>query len=1109
MTHNDVRTDIVEFLKRELVGPDPDRQLSKFNNGEEVLRPQDPPRMRYSSGVIFPSKAIIASNEYLEDNEISTEEPDNLSDQSDLPTTGAVEAEDVEQEINRANEYLPSAMGITAFLQLPSNLAVYIEGATYKKKAVPNLGQQVKGVWQQHYFRMPFNLIQSPIDSAKLLTDAPTTLSFDFIPPNSDLQLTLHLFSRPCIHSRIPNARIVTFTLINKTLMNGTAPKDEECMFQAKMTVCSDSADCFLPYPEAEYQINGLSAEEASNLMLFRDKKTFAIGHGCAVSWSSSNKHIQELVTTFLPTEEIKPIIPRALDIDLKMETIASDSATALNSCQGLLDAYKDWIDSQKKRLAQAEIPMNHCSAAKAHIQKCEECHTRMAHGIQILRSNPTALKAFAWMNEAMKNQQVHYKLEHRNWIQQKGGCQLEEVTSLTTKQTAPAWRPFQLAFILMTLPGIVNQEDPSRDIVDLIWFPTGGGKTEAYLGLTAFTIFHRRLLNPWNAGTTALMRYTLRLLTTQQFERAAALICAAELIRKANAEALGLIPISLGLWVGGAVTPNTAEEAKTALRDLRKNAENNKFILLSCPWCRAAMGYIPGVGVKGYQQTKDSMAFKCENPSCDFHKQDLPLYVIDSDIYEKCPTLVIGTVDKFAMLPWRPEARRLFAKDKPKQDHQPPDLIIQDELHLISGSLGSMVAAYEGTIEALCEVKIANKVIKPKVVASTATICQATSQVKSLYGKNTFIFPPPGLEAGNSFFAQEAGNDTPGRLYVGVFATAVSSHITAQIRTLSSLLQAVNCTALSDRELIDPYWTLLVYFNSLRELGHAATLLKADIREYINATWSRLNIPKTSQPGFDQRRFINYPIELTSRIPSSKIPETLKQLFVNYPSSTTAKPVDVCLASNMIQVGLDVSRLGLMAVVGQPKTTSEYIQATSRVGRQYPGLVVTIYNPSKPRDRSHFEHFKSYHQSLYQWVEPTSITPFAIPVRERSIHAQLVTLIRFLGSKANAERPSPVPDNVLFEEAKSVILARIRAIDPHEEAHAEQQLVRFIDKWKRVQPPNYGGFSTDPQLPLMHPSGMEQSPLWNQLPTATPTSMRNVDTECSADIIQDYPKPQ
>lgn len=523
----------------------------------------------------------------------------------------------------------------------------------------------------------------------------------------------------------------------------------------------------------------------------------------------------------------------------------------------------------------------------------------------------------------------------------------------------------------------------------------------------------------------------------------------------------------------------------------------------------------------KGYRKVGMRVVFRCEDAGCDFKDaQGLPLMVVDEEIYEERPTLLIGTVDKFAMLPWYPEARRLFGLDN-LTPFSPPDLIIQDELHLISGALGSMVGLYESTISALCQHELNGKKFPAKIIASTATICRAAQQVHSLYAcgeQNVFLFPPQGLRAGDSFFAEETKHDRdgkpfPGRLYVGVFGSALSSHVTAQVRVMSALLQAVRCVPAPSPESLDPYWTLMAYFNSLRELGHAATLIRADIREHLNAVWDRLGIRKPAEGSNaqDMRRFINRDLELTSRIQSSEITDVLQQLFNQYPGTKERRPVDVCLATNMIQVGLDVPRLGLMTVVGQPKTTSEYIQATSRVGRDArgPGLVVTVLNPGKPRDRSHFEHFRSYHQSIYRWVEPTSVTPFALPVRERALHAQLVTLARYWGDQSLRERPSPAPDEALFNRIRDVLMQRIRQVDAGESVLAEQMLTDLMTRWRTVLPPIYGDFRPPTeQTPLMYPSGTERRAIWAERARATPSSMRNVDSGCDAKVIHQFPQP-
>jgi hypothetical protein len=422
----------------------------------------------------------------------------------------------------------------------------------------------------------------------------------------------------------------------------------------------------------------------------------------------------------------------------------------------------------------------------------------------------------------------------------------------------AAAWRPCQLAFLLMNLESVSRPDCSERNIVDLIWFPTGGGKTEAYLGLSAIAIFYRRLVDPEDGGTTVLMRYTLRLLTTQQFQRAASLICACEFIRRSGRHRLGNTSISIGLWVGGAVTPNSHQEAVYALNRLYQSPTDNQFIVLACPWCGAAMGPAKAGNswkVKGYSKPS-RVVYRCEDNDCPFSSElGLPLNVVDEAIYENPPTVVIGTVDKFAMMPWRPEARTLFGL---AHGYAPPDLIIQDELHLISGPLGSMVAHYETAIEALC--RALREGCGPKIIASTATISRAEEQIAALYdGRSAFLFPPQGLQLGNSFFACE-DQSKPGRCYLGVFASALPSHVTAQIRVASALLQSVKSIGVDDPLLIDPFWTLMIYFNSIRELGHAATLIRADIREYMNAMWDRQGLTKdVSADAPKQRRLMRW----------------------------------------------------------------------------------------------------------------------------------------------------------------------------------------------------------------------------------------------------------
>ena len=785
-----------------------------------------------------------------------------------------------------------------------------------------------------------------------------------------------------------------------------------------------------------------------------------------------------------------------------------NDRETVLKECRNLAEKYRDWIKETQADIEKS-VPDKFKEPAHRHMKRCDECQDRIIEGIELLSSNDDAWTAFQYMNRAMLMQYCHYSLSTdpekiRKW---KDKDKLESrYETPDYAGTEREWRPFQLAFVLMSLRSIIEEDSPDRDIVDLIWFPTGGGKTEAYLGLAAFTIFYRRITDSENAGTTAIMRYTLRLLTTQQFQRAASLICSMEKLRRDNPRTFGHHPITIGLWVGSSVTPNQERYAIQDLNDLRQGRGKNKFLLASCPWCGSQMGPvdISANMIKGYSKLRnpDRIRHVCEDPDCEFSDKTrhdgLPLQIVDEHIYSQPPTLVIGTVDKFAMMPWVPDARRIFGLDN-NQSYDPPWLIIQDEMHLISGPLGSMVGLYETLIDALCENK--KNGTKPKIVASTATISNATNQIEKLFGrKQSVLFPPQGLKAGDSFFAEERA-DIAGRKYVGVFATGLPSQMTTMVRVLSSLVQAP-LTGDFPAEEIDPYWTNMIYFNSVRELGHACTLVRGDIPEYLNVISNiRLNLPR----GDFRRRYIRQDKELTSRISSDQITEILNELFKTHHKDENA--IDICLATNMIQVGLDVSRLSMMVIAGQPKTTSEYIQASSRVGRsRYPGLVFTALNPGKPRDRSHYEHFKAYHQSFYKYVEPTSVTPFSVPVRDRALHALIITLVRYWGTEQNRKHPDHPIDDELKSRINTLIAKRVKEIDEDELVTTLKQVEEIWERWETLHAPKYGSiFGDRNDDELMLPSSHNQFEVSHRRPFATPTSMRNVDSSCEADIITEY----
>ncbi|HEX3658543.1 MAG TPA: helicase-related protein [Pirellulales bacterium] len=1140
-----MRDRIVEFLRKELIGPDP-IDGCRQQNGEEILI-AEPPRNRYGAGVLFPQAAKIEQaaeavtqaetlgtvvdpvNEETEEQleELSSEA--GTTDDLDLSEISEDPADASDYTTSLINAYLPSALGFSCFVLLPSEgLAADIQAATYttaKRTYQTRSGESKEGV---QYERTPLAIPPLLIASSELRGTGTVIVRRDVVDKvGKPTGLQICLVSRPVADADLPDQRLLTASLVN-TLESGGRPENEKCFFQVGLRIRdSNGTACFLEYPERQGE--PLHDDDASMNLLYSQEKTFAIGHGCSAEWEGDGEAITAIRSEVMPAYELKPIIPAALPgLELRMLDLADvqNPDHLFIVLDELGDRYEAWITGQQNRLDDNGFPESYRPAGERHLNNCRTCLARFRAGTQLLRDDNTVSLAFRLANRAMLEQQLHYQLaseKKRSW--RAAGPTNNPVAEIDApvwpdyknpQGGKGAWRPFQLAFIVMNLRSLAIPDDEERSIVDLIWFPTGGGKTEAYLGLTAFTIFLRRLREPANAGTTVLMRYTLRLLTTQQFQRAASLICACERIRRERSD-LGNQPISIGLWVGNSVTPGDRTDAIRKLNAMgREASRENPFIVLNCPWCGAEMGPTE-LGkitrVMGYQHRQapapQTVVFRCPDVShdCPFSgTSGLPLCVIDEDLYRTPPTLLVGTVDKFAMLPWRPEARTLFGIGIGST--APPELIIQDELHLISGPLGSMVGQYETIIQELCSKEINGQYIRPKIIASTATICRAAEQCHALYNcgsDRVFLFPPQALRGGDSFFALE-DQAADGRLYVGVHASALPSHTTAQVRTLSALLQGPPSSSRIAAER-DPYWTLISYFNSLRELGQAATLIRADIREHLNAMWQRKGIQK--QTDHDPRRFINSALELTSRMPSTEIPESLGRLFQPYDPGRDERPVDICLATNMISVGVDVPRLGLMAVIGQPKTTSEYIQATSRVGRSArgPGLVVTIFNPAKPRDRSHYERFRSYHAAIYRWVEPTSVTPFAAPVRSRALHALVVTLVRYLGTEANRGSPNPFPDQELIEHIKEIILRRVRGVDKEEEKLTMQLLDDRLRRWQGILPSNYGTFGPPPiPIPLMYPAGSEPQPSWGNAALSTPTSMRNVDATCSAMMCRDYP---
>lgn len=798
---------------------------------------------------------------------------------------------------------------------------------------------------------------------------------------------------------------------------------NQSCLFQTELLINSEILLPFDKVVENEF----LSEEDKVLNFLYEDIKSYGIGHGAACEWESKDNPTW-IKTSFFPHYDIKnqstefdfkdDEVEKILDIKNLSSFSQLNKNEIISGLRKFNESYKEWIDGkteENKSRTNNEI-------GRKNLLQCINVFNRIQNGIKILEENDNAFTAFQFANSAMYMQMFHsaryfgnefnrgFELfEWNDRFQQKGIPKYEEYESLNfPSDKPPKWRPFQLGFILLSLRSIVEPTSEDRNLVDLIWFPTGGGKTEAYLTVTSLLIFYRRLFHKKKGyGVNAIIRYTLRLLTAQQFERASKVILACEKIRRENKTILGEEEITIGFWVGASTIPNSIDKAKDSLdRILTRlnNGEraNNIFQVNSCQWCNTKtitrfskddQRYKISIRANYFNQ---GIKVYCNNPQCDFSekKNGFPIVLVDEDIYNKPPTLLFGTVDKFAMLAWRPEGRKLFNQHN---DCIPPELIIQDELHLISGPLGSITGLYENVIQSLCE----KNGITPKIIASTATSKNAEHQVKRLYGRQITIFPPFALDTKNNFFSRTEENSL--RRYIGIMPTGKNFTMT-QLKILAAMLYArLDVWQNADetiRKNADNFWTVVSYFNSLKDVGKMANKISSELRD---STLKQLHNRLLNPTSANYRR-LKFAQELTSRISNERIKETLDRLNIPFENDIeNSRAIDLVLATNMISVGLDVQRLGVMLVNGMPRNIAEYIQSTSRVARKNKGVIFTLFNPDNSRDLSYFEHFVSFHQKFYKEIEPLSLTPFTENTFHRMLLTTIVTYFRHkLGNYSN-----------------------------------------------------------------------------------------------------------
>lgn len=1198
-----VRTELLLSLTKELLGP--------RDSSNEVLPPDVDPRNEFITGILIPK---TASNEDASDIEAQVDTikqgvefsyEDDLEDETTIIATSPI----------LDPKSLPKSLGIsfivTSNTQSPQ-IAICATWARYKDeknaqrktvyRRIPN------GYVTEEFVSIERNMLLKEIDS---------------------LQLSLRVVSLE------EHTYKVSVYLVNNSQLTGEPDQQgkpllhtRDMIFQPQLRiVCAENTqllpfDSFTPELEKIPTPGSIEEEDESLALIYRDYQAYARGHLCAAVWKEIDPTrpyqqddnpltwvdgeiiksqygeaqwrrfiLPDCRTEYIPSYPIKsPEIDWDFQLGNKPELSTAklselwDEQQIRQALQPLVTGYGNWIEQNKQKISSLEV--RYQRAAQRHLQLCQIAQERIQKAVDLIATDEQVRLAFCFANKAIDLQ-----------------------ASWKAKQKAPSlpfefkWRPFQLAFILLNIVPIANPQDKNREVCDLLAFATGGGKTEAYLGLAAFTLGLRRLRSKLDAdkdrtghGVSVISRYTLRLLTIQQFRRALGLIVACEVLRVKNLcsghpggwrpehctikdkNIWGTTRFSCGLWVGGNVTPNALKDkfvsskklpgAISALQGGKTNVEGEPAQVLNCPCCNAILAiprdglgsgehqlhlivkgkvfqellgqetsafqleeemekisfkvenylnnlnlsystisiYLvikpntiisvkklenwwdkqikpqisdsqlvpfrisrPGYFPRSYQGKKgkeniENFEIYCPNPQCELNNtqnwgEKVPLkfnqeckrpikkpetfvwetplepfqknssysyripisaYTVDDQIYSRIPSLLVATVDKFARLAFEPRASSLFGninsycsregyyrvevetktpKKQPKKQQKevlplvPPDLILQDELHLIEGPLGSMVGIYETAVDALCQTTEQGKIIRPKYIASTATVRQSASQIRCLFDREVFQFPPLGLSAADNFFARTQENLHPlevnsqgqhpsGRLYVAICAPGKGAQ-TPIVRIYARLLQTIaelKQKGISDN-LCDPYWTLVGYFNAIRELAGALSLYRQDIPERLQYI-ARLT-------GTAQRELAEA-IELSSRRDSTELPGLLNSLSQELPEAQ-----DIVLSTSMFGTGVDIDRLGLMVVNGQPKTTSAYIQATGRVGRRVGGLVVTFFRASRPRDLDHYEFFTGYHRAIYRYVEPVTVTPFASRAREKALGPVAVALLR------------------------------------------------------------------------------------------------------------------
>ena len=1066
------RKKLVAWLRRQLIGP--------AREGSLEMSPLE----RYPTGVLHPIDPGLSGLDPASARE-GEAEPDLLDESADEPgADGASDDEALARPPRRRRYVPPSSVGFSCYVRGEVRLAITASAAIYQ-----GVGERGEGgrFLSREYTRTPLPAQHVAWRGSVTLGGSADTIW--------NGRAGIDVRARP--HG---DGTILTVTLCNRSALDQdaaphlrTLDRVDKALFEARVECVVERGD-LVEYPRVDPSL--LTDEEQELELQYREQRIYAIGHGAAADWEVKPGRAARVWSDFLPEAEVPMVTVDTGDEDAVLGLAHLAELKGTEDLERFADGYADWIAVQGRVASDLPSPGERATANRV-LDRMGTALERMRKCVEMLRTDPLAAESFQLANRAMLDQMR----------------QADHAAGRETGTGRYRWRPFQLAFLLAVMESAIREDDDYRDVLDphLVFRPVAG-RPRPTSGSSRSSSSGARLKYPDSgAGTAAFhaLHPASADPTAVRARRPPRGLCpgvdSAEGARSARRSAHR----HRHLGRGGEISPNTFYVAGGGDRG---EDSGRRFPTRGTRCC---WNGVPGAtrsstrsGATGRRTTttSDSTASIRSAHSARTRGRYPATWCATKPSIGAPPSLLIATIDKFARIAWEERTGAFFGAGT---GSRPPELVIQDELHLITGPLGSVAGAVRGGPRGPCS---SAGGVRPKYIASTATIRMAAEQVRRLYARELAVFPPPGLLHDDSYFAR-TDRERPGRLFVGYLAPMLDQqHCLAPLA--AALLAGPEAVFDEDADrdaLLDAWWTQVVYHGSLKGVGNSHNAFTTNVRDFGQRLASELeeerraradgesNTRPVERDGADDRFRHTRLAQLTSRSTAEENAGTFHRLA--HPRETEGC-LDAVLATNMVSVGLDVARLALMVVNGQPLTTAEYIQASSRVGRaDVPGLVFANYYRHQARSLSHYESFRPYHESFYRFVEPSSVTPFTYQVRSRALHAALVVALRHAcaalrdnSSAGNFDQSTPEVRAVIAELARRCE----RAADgtgqgPDTASHIERLAGEWHDEARRCEHDKrqlkYESRNDGAAARLLYTHGEPRPGLW-----ATLHSMRNVE---------------